>query len=256
MLYLYAVIDQPGVEFPLPPGLLDSAVEVLPFDGMGLAAGRLMDIPQRNAANAHRHMNVLTALMQKCTVLPAQSGAIFAEHDELRRALAAMQGALAAALLRLRGHVEVSVTATHRRPLILEPVHDGTQLAPVPDTEMGPGRRCVTTGRVKTGQRLRQMRTNEAIAAVVSATLAPLVTSQSWQPLASAAGRAGISAAALVPRTRLEALQRALAGLREQETDIDIRCTGPWPPYSFAGKCGQTLAAWASRFNGTDRIAS
>lgn len=249
MLYLYAVIDQPGVEFPLPPGLADTAVNVLPLDGMGVVAGRLTDKPRPDTANAHRHMDVLTALMQKCTVLPARFGAIFSGRDDLGRSLGVVHDAMAAALLRLRGQVELSVTATDRKPLILRPVHEGGELAPPAGPGIGsaPVKRYITTGRVKSLQRLSRMRVNEAIAAVLSATFAPLATNQSWQPAGSAAGRPGITAAVLLPRSRLEAFHNALAGLRGEQADLDIRCTGPWPPYSFGGKCGQMLAAWAAR---------
>lgn len=124
MLYLYAIIDKPGVEFELPRGLEDAELEVLPFDGLGAVAGPLSGRPSADAANAHRHMAVLKTLMQECTVLPTRFGAVFRKREQLHRAVAGLHTTLAADLERLRGQVEVALKVVDRQALILAPVRD------------------------------------------------------------------------------------------------------------------------------------
>ena len=44
-----------------------------------------------------------------------------------------------------------------------------------------------------------------------------------------------LSAAYLVDDEQVEAFGAAVEGLQEEHADLVIACTGPWPPYSFAG---------------------
>jgi hypothetical protein len=47
-----------------------------------------------------------------------------------------------------------------------------------------------------------------------------------------------LSAAYLVAREDAAAFQQAVARL-ERPPDVMVVCTGPWPPYSFAGEAGR-----------------
>ncbi len=47
-------------------------------------------------------------------------------------------------------------------------------------------------------------------------------------------GEFPVREAYLVDRDRLESFARAIRALDEREPEIEMVCTGPWPPYSFA----------------------
>jgi hypothetical protein len=44
-----------------------------------------------------------------------------------------------------------------------------------------------------------------------------------------------LRAAYLVDRVAVEAFVDVVRRLQETHSELDVLCTGPWPPYSFAG---------------------
>ena len=45
-----------------------------------------------------------------------------------------------------------------------------------------------------------------------------------------------VSAAFLAPRTGMADLLAAAAQMQSERADLDVVCTGPWPPYHFVTK--------------------
>ena len=51
-----------------------------------------------------------------------------------------------------------------------------------------------------------------------------------------------LTAAYLLPEGSVETFRRALRKLEWSHPELDLICTGPWPPYSFAASPTPTLA--------------
>lgn len=241
MLYLYAIIDRPSAQLTPPCGVEDATPEILPFNDFSVVAGLLRTTPLRENAGIRCHMDVLNTLMRQCTVLPVRFGTVFPTYDELSQSMFDMQDTLLSDLRRLRGQVELGVCATARSTLPAPKITpDGLAVGGAFIPGQGPGFRYIAGKRAEHEQRLRESRTNEALAALVCAPFATLASEQDWHALASSAGR-GISAAFLLPRHRFDAFQLVVTQLRRAEPDLDILCTGPWPPFSFVSDGSRTF---------------
>lgn len=234
MFYLYGVIDQSDVEFELPRGLGDGELNVLSVNGLGVVTGRLSDLPNRDTENAHRHMEVLTTLMEQCTVVPSRFGAIFHSRDELDRLIIDLHDSLSANLQRLRGKVEMELKASNPHAHILKSVRDEVrQIETAKYAATSTSLRFFPTLPSVKEYVKHQADANEALVHTVCRPFANLVTEYIWRPVSAGAGRAAISAAFLLLRENVEAFQKALDTLRQSEPALNIQSTGPWPPYSF-----------------------
>lgn len=254
LLYLYAIIDRPRAQIALPRGVEDATPEILAFDEFSVVASSLGNAPQRDNAAIRSHMNVLSALMPQCTVLPVRFGTVFPAFDDLSRSVSDMRSGLLADLLRLQGQLELSVCVTARgTPPLPTTAPDGVDADQASDFVPGPGFRYIAGKRREHDERLCERRAKEVLAERVCAPFATIASEQVWHALPSSAGR-GISAAFLVRRERFAAFQLTVARLRRTEPDLDILCTGPWPPFTFVGNGARTFTEGAAHAAIASRI--
>lgn len=164
------------------------------------------------------HEAVLEALLDAGPVLPVRFGVRFADREALRSEVRSRGPALENALAEVRGRVEVSV-----RLLALKDV-------PAPTAEhvdgAGPGARYL---RERLGERRDAARKLEA----VRTRLAPLAIAERTRVLPRPGTPA--TAAFLVERDNLDRFRREAENLERELDDVALVCTGPWPPYNFAG---------------------
>jgi hypothetical protein len=161
-----------------------------------------------------RHAEVVEALQARSdAVLPARFGHDFPDDDRLATAVQSRRAQLERGLDRVRGCVEFGVRA------VLPESGSG---------EKSPAR----SGREYMGRRLEEANRRRRLAEQIDEPLARL---------ARAAARvdrspAGIllTAAYLVPQAAADAFRLEVQRLQELLADVDVVCTGPWPPYSFA----------------------
>jgi hypothetical protein len=249
MFYLYGIIDQPGAELTLPKGFGGAAVEVVTCGDEGAEVGAVVSEitrePDRDAKSAHTHMNVLTSLMQHCVVLPMQFGIVFLSRDELIETVKRLHASLREDLRRLNGQVEVNVKVTDRSPLLVKPV---CEIAEEPvEGETKPSAeeasvRYVTSKGANIKIRAQQTRGNELLAETIQAPFAAMVTGKIWRAVPTASGRPQITANFLLPREQFDAFRDGVKDLQETSPRLDVRITGPWPPFSFMSEDGVVKA--------------
>jgi hypothetical protein len=241
MLYLYAIIEPGCAPLDPPLGFEDVALEIVPFGAFSLVTGALAEAPPREEATILLHMEVLTALMRRCTMLPVRFGTVFPSFEELARAMNEIEASISADLQRVRGMLEFGLTVTQRGappiPVVLPRAADIGASCDQP----GPGLRSIAAKRAEHEQREQEMLENEQLAARSCTPFLALVSEHVWRALPALAGR-GVAVALLLPAARLEAFHLALAELILAAPDLKILCTGPWPPFTFVGDGARTFA--------------
>jgi hypothetical protein len=155
-----------------------------------------------------RHEEVVEALMESRDLLPVRFGTVLSDARAAAEAVAERKEQLAASLDRVRGAVELAVRAHARQP----PARGGA-------------------GRDYMGGKARQME----VAGRVHTPLARLARDSAIRP-----GPELLRAAYLVDRSAVERFVSLVRRLQRDHPELDLLCTGPWPPYSFAEGSGSS----------------
>jgi hypothetical protein len=191
-------------------GLAGAVPECVQVDGVSVIVGR-MDTAEDTTEAVVLHGFVVNALAERsAAVLPARFGERFADVEALRTAVRGLAG-LRSQLERVRDCVELGV----RIGVASAPSADA------PDASEYIRARAAETARLAdAGARLeRDLRgiTEDALVQTIG-------------------GRGEVRRAAfLVRRSATGEFVAAVRAFTEQNSDVDVLCTGPWPPYSFAG---------------------
>jgi Gas vesicle synthesis protein GvpL/GvpF len=194
VIELYAITDDPT-----PP---DPPVRAVRSDGLAV----LYAPAERQAVTAEtlwHHEQVVEGLMADREILPVRYGTFVPDPSAAAEAVAKRSDELAASLERVRGAVELAV-----RVEISEPEAESTE-----------------SGRDYMTAKVRRM----AKADLVHERLSPVAREHVIRP-----GPELLRAAYLVDRAEVEHFVSLVLRLQESHPDLDLVCTGPWPPYSFA----------------------
>jgi hypothetical protein len=159
-----------------------------------------------------RHELVVQRLMEGGSVLPTRFGTTFRDERALDRALADAAPRLQRALERVRGCVELAVRVSHPREPA-DPPRDGREYL------LG---------------KLTWARERDSIAARMLAPLDSLAAHARRHDRAPDA--ATITASYLVPEDQVVPFAEKVRTLQRQNDELEVSCTGPWAPYSFAGE--------------------
>jgi len=160
------------------------------------------------------HEAVVEALMADRAVLPVRFGGDFGEKDALRVDLEPRLDELERDLARLRGRVELGVRVLARE----------RAEAPVSG-------RDYLLGRAE--EQARAGRIHERLAALaVESSVAP-----------AAGGEFVLTGNYLVERDAVAAFAAEVDRLAAEEPEVELVCTGPWPPYSFVDPAASGVAA-------------
>lgn len=168
--------------------------------------------PQPTIDTLCQYEEAVERLMSSNAILPARFASVVEDEEEARTMLSRRRRDLVSALDRVRGAVELAVSA-------------GWRGAPQPAAaaRRGPGTAYLET---RLGQRAR--------AKQVAVALEPLagvarVSRCRLNPRAEAV----LQAAYLVDRTRIDDFVGLVEVLDGRLAEVELACTGPWPPYSF-----------------------
>jgi Gas vesicle synthesis protein GvpL/GvpF len=153
-----------------------------------------------------RHEAVVEALMESRDLLPVRFGTLLSDERAAARAVAERSDELAASLDRVRGAVELAVRAHPRRQDADPPPRGGS-------------------GHDYMSGKARQLEAARA----VHEPLAQVARDSVMRP-----GPELLRAAYLVDRGAVERFVAVVRRLQNAHADLDVLCTGPWPPYSFA----------------------
>lgn len=228
-LYLYAIVA--GVH-PLEAGLIglaDAAVTLLPYRDLAavvsaVAAEGVRPEPEQLLC----HERVVEALMGQRSTLPVRFGTAL-DAEGLLAILAERYATFAADLVRLAGQVEIGLRVLWDPDAMPEP--------PAPATNPGderPGTRYLLARSREVAAERQLREAAQALETWCLARLKPLASDSTTRLLTTAA--MPISAAFLMPRSDMAALLAAAAQMQNERPDLDLVCTGPWPPYHFVSK--------------------
>jgi hypothetical protein len=196
VIELYAITDDPAP--PEPP--------LVAVRGDGLTA--LCAPAERREITEEvlwRHEEVVEALMRERDLLPVRFGTLVEDEAAAQRALDERHDELVTNLDRVRGAVELAVRAHHREPA---------------DTQF-----------FRSGTEYMQAKARRAeVAALLHDPLAYLARDSVVRQ-----GPELLRAAYLVDRDAVEGFVELVKRLEATLDDVQVLCTGPWPPYSFTG---------------------
>jgi hypothetical protein len=160
-----------------------------------------------------RHAQVVEELMSRSrAVLPAQFGRAFGGEDELESAVESQAGELTRGLHRVRGCAEFGLR-------VVGPPAEKTAAA--------------SSGAEYMQARLAETKKQERL---VEELHEPLARLSREARLNGRSTRSLVEAAYLVPVERVADFREAVRRLETDRPDLAVVCTGPWPPYSFAGE--------------------
>jgi hypothetical protein len=165
-----------------------------------------------------QHERIVEALMDGRDVLPVRYGTCVPDEAAAAQAVADNHEAFAASLESVRGAVELAVRvfpAGSARP------------APTSPPE-------ATTGTEYLRARVRAAAEESDATAIVHEPLARGARAER----VARVNRPGelLRAAYLVDRSAARAFSARVAEIQQDSPQLRITCTGPWPPYSFAGR--------------------
>jgi hypothetical protein len=225
MIYLYAIThDLQLNDLDDLLGLGSEPLKATTVEGLTAVFNEVSaDTVRLDEATMWRHERVIESLMRDHTVLPARFGTTFSDHEALWSALDRRRAALEANLQEVAGKVELGVRV----------IRHGSQGE---DRVMDEG--SPTSGRDYILGKVQEHRRRDAEIAEARRSLESL--HQSLESLSSGArARWAVSAdtllaaAYLVDEDRVEDFREEVARAEEEEHDLGIFCTGPWPPYNF-----------------------
>jgi hypothetical protein len=199
VIELYAITDDPAP--PAPP------LRAVRCNGL-TALCAPAEPPQREltADALWRREELVEALMAERDLLPVRFGTLVSDERAAARAVAERHDELVARLDRVRGAVELAVRAHPRAP----------------EREVAPG---ADSGR----DYMRAKARRAEVARLLHEPLAFVARDSVVQP-----GPELLRAAYLVDRADVESFLALVRRLQEAHEGLDVLCTGPWPPYSFA----------------------
>ncbi len=166
--------------------------------------------------NLRRYEHVIERLMERETVLPARFGTTLSEPEASLAVLHERHEELRTCLEGVRGAVELGVQGRWRsRP--------GRASGPSAEEQSHPGTAYLKL-QLDSQRRISQ----------VEERMRPL-REMSQRSRAATLPRSDLAFefAYLVPRARVKRFLELAAELGAQLDDLDLECTGPWPPYSF-----------------------
>ena len=194
MIELFAITDDPAP--PAPP------LRAVRCDGLTALCAPAE--PREATPEAlWRHEELVEELMAGRDLLPVRYGTLVDDEQAAARAVAERRDELLASLERVRGAVELAVRI-HTRVRAESP--------------------AVTSGRdylrAKAGAFEAAKLVHEPLAALARDSVLPH-------------GSEPLRAAYLVDREAVDGFVAEVSRLQSAHPDLDVLCTGPWPPYSF-----------------------
>jgi hypothetical protein len=200
VIELYAITDDPA-----PP---DPPLRALRCDGLTALCAPVHPRAREEVTPdaLWRHEAVVEALMEERDLLPVRFGTLLSDEDAAARAVLERREELAARLDHVRGAVELAVRAhpRERHEEAGEPAENGIEYM---------------RGKVRRTEAARLLHDPLAFMARDSVVRS---------------GAELLRAAYLVDREAVEGFVSLVRRLQEAHAGLDVLCTGPWPPYSFA----------------------
>jgi hypothetical protein len=213
VIYLYAIAGP--LEHPLVgTGLDGTSLQSKTIGGL-TAVYSSHDHPAVGSGPAEweLHEQVVEVLMDEAAVLPARFGTTFGELHSLEAAVSREVRSLKRRLRGVEGCVELAVRVVAESAGRNEPARGG---------------RAYLLDKLSTKHR------RQAVLDGTLASLRRLCTSSRLMP--GSLSRGVMSISYLVPKSAVGLFSEQVKRLQSENPGLALSCTGPWPPYSFAGE--------------------
>jgi hypothetical protein len=193
------------------------------------------------AERAHRHNQVIAAIHQQQTILPAKFGSVYARAEDVQTAVAGAQEALLAQLERVEGCDEWAVHMYADHPAIAQRVaaeHPTIRQLQHELAAAHPGRAYFLQRELDekraaaTEQALREL-AQAAYECLARWAVAGRVTPPARSTPAAHGEIEILRAAFLVPRANADAFLAEVRSCVEGRDGVHCDYSGPWAPYSF-----------------------
>ena len=219
VLYVYAVTG--AFAGSLPSGVHGAPLRAIESGPLRAIVSEHEVPPEADEDLLWAHELGVEELMERSTILPRRFGSTVEEPEALVAMREQRREEFTAALERVRGAIELSVRA--HLP------------SPVEDADPEPGlSRHAGPGTAYLFERARRQRRDEAVTDLIHRPLALLARRS---VLMAGHGDPGeFKAAYLVDEETVEAFGQRVGRLNTTLGDIQVSCTGPWPPYSFVAE--------------------
>ena len=219
MFYVYAICDA-GAQVAV-AGLRDAEVRPLRVGDLDVLVSEHDHIePSADVDELWAHEAVVESAGEgDVGVLPLRMGSVLPDEDAVRALVEERAPEFARALDRVRGAVELGVRAAV--------ADDGSQPDGPNAGEGGPGTAYLM-------DRLARKRRGDEVIDLVHRPLATLAR-EHVRLDRTLGDPASVRLAYLVDHGAIEPFQERVQDLDTQLDNVRLACTGPWPPYSFAG---------------------
>jgi hypothetical protein len=164
------------------------------------------------------HEQTVESLMRHGDVLPVRFGAVLGGEESVAELLEGREQELSAALGAIAGRVELAVRARF-----------SAEPAAVPEEP----RKAQEPGAAYMSSLLQRRRAAEELVGRIDRELAELASASRARTLPLPTQP--MTGAYLVDRGAVERFRARVRELDAEIAEAEIVCTGPWPPYSFAG---------------------
>lgn len=228
---------------PTAAGIGGVPVEIVQHRSLALAVTRHVSPPDRSTEAVLAHAGVCEDLMSKAdAVLPVRFGAVFDDEVALRSSIDERYEQLVGGLEHVRGRLEIGVrvgwdraatTAAPRGTSEAPGDAGGHEVSTGDATGGATGGRAYLMARVEEERRRNavQRRAEDVAGRLHEALRAPAVDSR-VQVLPT--DGLVMSGAYLVECPELDRMVARVRETAREHPELDVLCTGPWPPYSFA----------------------
>jgi len=216
-VYLYAICDA-HAEPPSGTGIDGAALRMLRCAGLSALVSDVRDSERSPTEDdLWEHESVVERLMSAHDLLPARFGTSLIDDAAVRDFLDGRSAELHAGLRRVAGALELGIRAGWP---VAETGHD--------DGHDGPrAGGAYLTARVNLQKRAR------ALARHVDAALTPLCRERLIRVLGGP--NMAMTGAFLIDRGAVDRVRARVSDLDAEMMNVELACTGPWPPYSFTG---------------------
>jgi hypothetical protein len=212
---------------PTATGIGGASVEILRHRSLAVLVTRHEAPPSRSRDAVLAHAGVCEDLMTKAdAVLPVRFGEAFDDEAALMASLDDRHDRLAGVLERVRDRVEIGVRVRWDEST------SSTDTMPASGNGAGAGR-AYLMARVEDERRRRAVEERaDAVAGLLHAALRTHAADSRLEVLPTEGQL--MSGVYLVDRDHVDGIVEEARRLGQDHPDLDVLCTGPWAPYSFA----------------------
>jgi hypothetical protein len=215
-LLLYGIVEAPGSGAPVlsGAGLDGEPLQAIVEEPLAAIVSEHSGVvPERAIGRLRDYERTVRQLMEAGAILPARFGSLLADERAVRELLRRRHHDLLSRVRRVRGAVELALRASWR---------DDAGMSASPRSGSG-------TSYLRERLELRQ-----SARRVASELNALTALARSSRRKLSPAPELPVLDAYLVERDRVDEFVAMVAQLGDRLDDVELTCTGPWPPYSFA----------------------